>query len=309
MKMKTFILALTVLSSFASHGANKVIYGDDNRRDVYEVTNAKYLEYAQATAGMISHSRIKDLNSYEVAIQSKTLVEQGMCEREAFATQPTAPSCSGFLVGEDLLVTAGHCIKNSFDCSSNAWVFDYKMDYAGQTKISVSKDSVFRCKEILSQALERSSKMDYALIKLDRKVEGRRPLKFRTSGKPRVGDSLVVIGHPSGLPTKIADGASIRNVNDVFFVANLDTYGGNSGSAVLNIDTGLVEGILVRGDKDYIYDEKDQCNVSNTHSLNGGRGEDVTLITNVKKLRSHSMDKVQELLIHWHMMLRQLLTK
>ena len=45
---------------------------------------------------------------------------------------------------------------------------------------------------------------------------------------------LVVIGHPSGLPTKIADGAWVRNnESEYYFVTNLDTFGGNSGSAVL----------------------------------------------------------------------------
>ncbi len=74
---------------------------------------------------------------------------------------------------------------------------------------------------------------------------------------------LVVIGRPSGLPTKVADGAQVRSVNDVFLVANLDTYGGNSGSAVFNAVTGVVEGILVRGDTDYVYNAQLGCRVSN----------------------------------------------
>ncbi|MEK7233144.1 MAG: S46 family peptidase [Elusimicrobiota bacterium] len=40
----------------------------------------------------------------------------------------------------------------------------------------------------------------------------------------------------------------VHSSNPGFFVANLDTYGGNSGSAVFNVETNLVEGILLRSE-------------------------------------------------------------
>ncbi len=45
-----------------------------------------------------------------------------------------------------------------------------------------------------------------------------------------------------------------------FFVANLDTYGGNSGSPVVDARTYVVEGILVRGEDDFV--QNDGCYVS-----------------------------------------------
>ncbi len=50
--------------------------------------------------------------------------------------------------------------------------------------------------------------------------------------------------------------------NDPWLIANLDTYGGNSGSAVFNAD-GLVEDILVRGARDYVLDVVNGCFRSN----------------------------------------------
>ena len=85
---------------------------------------------------------------------------------------------------------------------------------------------------------------DFALIQLDRKVTDRRILDYRRKGRISKGENLVVIGHPSGLPTKIADGAYVKSLKNKFFRANLDTYGGNSGSAVFNANTGVVEGIV-----------------------------------------------------------------
>lgn len=277
------LLSVTKLANANSMGI-KVIYGDDNRVDVFESRNALYLDLAQSTAAMIKNDKLKELNDYEYSIEAQTLVERGMCESERFAQQPTAASCSGFLVTENTLVTAGHCIQDEFDCSQSSWVFNYKVEHSEQSEVNVEKSDVYKCVKIIEQKLGGEGQNDHAYIQLDRKVEGRKPLQYRKTGKPSVGDELVVIGHPTGLPTKIADGASVRSVNDVFLVANLDTYGGNSGSAVFNATSGVVEGILVRGDTDYVSDPVNNCRVSNQVPNNGGRGEDVTLITTIEAL-------------------------
>lgn len=264
---------------------NKGIYGADNRKDIYDTTNPSFLELAKSTAAMIPNKNLKKpLFKKEYKIKSGVLTDMGICSSERFSTQLTAANCSGFLVAPNKLVTAGHCMTSESDCSKNKWVFDYKMDSADQSEIRVPVSSVYECKRIIAQALDKTTKNDYAIIELDRNVTDRTPLKFRTSGKPSVGDELVVIGHPTGLPTKIADGAKVRSVGNVFFTANLDTYGGNSGSAVFNVKTEEVEGILVRGDKDYQYNSGRTCRVSVRCEDEKCRGEDVTHITNVPGL-------------------------
>ncbi len=282
----TIVLASTVLSGtvFGAAAQIKVIYGADDRVDVAATKNHNYLNLAKSTAAMIPHHQVKELNAEQVELGGRTLEDAGVCKSERFAKQPTVANCSGFLVGKNILVTAGHCIQSQSDCEASDWVFDYKADYEDQAKVVVDKSSVYKCKSIISQKLDESTLADYAVIELDREVTDRKVLKFRTEGKPAVGDELVVIGHPSGLPSKIADGAMIRAVNDVYITANLDTYGGNSGSAVFNARTGVVEGILVRGETDYLYDEDKGCRTSNVISNEEGRGEEVTLITTVEGL-------------------------
>jgi hypothetical protein len=109
-------------------------------------------------------------------------------------------------------------------------------------------------------------------------VAGHAPLKVNRSGAPAKGTPIIVIGHPAGLPTKVAGGAAVREVKEGYFTANLDTYGGNSGSAVFNARTGQIEGILVRGENDFVYDSANSCRRSNVCSADGCRGEDVTTI-------------------------------
>ena len=44
---------------------------------------------------------------------------------------------------------------------------------------------------------------------------------------------------------------TVRAINPTFFSANLDTFGGNSGSPVFQAGTSTVAGLLVRGAPDY----------------------------------------------------------
>lgn len=284
--MKNLIFASVLCLSgqvLAAAPSIDVIYGEDNRKDVFESTDSDLVELSRSTAAMIPSTKIF-MSSGIATIKGDTLESRGICSDERFASQMTAANCSGFLVSENVLVTAGHCIKSEADCKNYKWVFDYKMDSAKQDSMKVESSDVYSCTRIIARSLDQFSKDDYAVIQLDRKST-RRPLSFRKSGKVATGESVVVIGHPSGLPTKIADGAKVRSHAGKYFVANLDTYGGNSGSAVFNQRTGEVEGILVRGENDYVQSERG-CMVSNKCSNDGCRGEDVTYITNIKALQN-----------------------
>ncbi|MEE2670688.1 MAG: serine protease [Bdellovibrionota bacterium] len=283
-----FILALALVAALpavASQKAVKVIYGEDNRVDVIDSTNAMYVELSKSTAGMVSSYDIRPTGNGMVKLNGQSLTSRGICSTERFAEQPSVANCSGFLVGEDLLVTAGHCIKTTSDCNKYKWVFDYKIDHQGQTEVSVEENAVYGCQEIINTVLSRSDMNDFALIRLDRKVTDRRILDYRRKGRISKGEKLVVIGHPTGLPTKIADGATVRGLKSKYFTADLDTYGGNSGSAVFNAATGIIEGILVRGETDYVRDSSRGCQVSNVVAQDAGRGEDVTYITNIPELK------------------------
>ncbi|MCT4642905.1 MAG: serine protease [Bacteriovoracaceae bacterium] len=284
MKKSILVLLLFVTQAFATE---KVIYGEDNRVDVYASTDNLHVELSKSTAAMINKSSLsKKLFSDEVGINGSSLKSRmRLCSDERFAEQMSAANCSGFLVGKDLLVTAGHCIRSQASCDKYRWVFDYKVNDKNQFKISVKKSSVFSCKKIIARSLTTidGSKDDWALIKLDREVQDRKYLEVRQKGQPAVGTDLVVIGHPSGLPTKIADGAKVTLLDKNFFYADLDTYGGNSGSAVFNSATGVVEGILVRGATDYVSTSQG-CRRSNVLAQGVKRSEGVSNISRLSQL-------------------------
>lgn len=279
----------------------KVIYGEDNRVEADDYHDAAFRDLSDSVAGMIrSTSIFKDPKNPGRMIFPKRTAENflNLCSDEKFAQQITLPICSGFLVADDLIVTAGHCVQNVGDCKRFKWGFGFKGDTT-----SLAEEDVYSCSEIVDFQLQDSKfkLLDYAVIRLDRPVENREPLKYRQKSKAKINQKLIVIGHPMGLPLKIADSAQVSRMNlkelkkplsslikkRYYFLANLDAYGGNSGSPVFNQETREVEGILVEGADDFVLDEKRGCLRSNR--LDGKRWttqEKVFRITKIPMLQA-----------------------
>ncbi len=282
--MKPLLFSLLILISINSFSKDKVVYGEDNRLDIFEVKSLFLKHLSKSTAAMVPKSSLV-VKGGMISVEGNTLNEDmELCPGEKFGNQKAPAYCSGFLIGEHLLVTAGHCATKRY-CKDFDWVFGMH-EKRDTNDLLVPAGNIYSCNKVIGRIQDSSSMEDWAIIELDRKVEGIPHLTVRTEGEPEVGTSLVVIGHPSGLPTKIADGGFVRkNENPNYFEANLDTFGGNSGSAVINSETGIVEGILVRGEEDYervIIDGK-ECYKVKTCPMDGCRGEDVQKIPPIIK--------------------------
>ena len=180
-----------------------------------------------------------------------------------FSDQMTCGSCSGTLIAPDLVATAGHCV-NSGSCSGKRIVF-------GATNLNVRagnaipSDTLYSCDSVVI-SVPPGNGQDWAVIRLDRAVPAAiaTPAMVGTTQMPP-GTGLMLIGHPSGLPRKYADDASVVTVSgggsdSLAYRTNLDAFGGNSGSGVFTTgatagDTcypaGLMVGILVNGATDY----------------------------------------------------------
>lgn len=247
---------------------NKVIYGKDGRVEIDQYPNPAFAKFGNAIAIRIVTKELTPLTSSYFSFPDIPIQDsRRLCDGIAFNDQPSPGDCTGFLVGPKTLVTAGHCMRNLGDCEKHSWVFNFKSN-----STAFENTQIYSCKNIISQKYINIDFQfaDFAVIELDREVEGATPLAFRKDGSIAKDTPLIVIGHPSGLPMKAADGAVVKTegksaLNESlkkrpnFFAANLDTFGGNSGSPVFNLDTELVEGILVKGRDDYKFDSNFRC--------------------------------------------------
>jgi len=268
--------------------AQKVIYGVDDRVEAFQISDEDVQKNAASVASLIDIADITDNGDGTSTIKTVTFGQaQNLCSGEPFRNQPTSPFCTGFLVGTELIATAGHCVDGN-NIGRTRFVFGFRMNPDGTPNVIIPNGDIYRGIAIVAHKLE-SAGADYAVVKLDRPVTGRHILPLRRTGKISEGESVYVLGHPSGLPLKYAPGAIVRtNSATSFFVANLDTYGGNSGSPVFHEDTNIVEGILVRGETDFVM--SGTCRVSNVCPTTGCRGEDVTRATEFEQFVPSTTD-------------------
>jgi hypothetical protein len=264
----------------ATNEKQKVIYGVDDRMDVFEVTNKKYLEAAKSVVALFKKDKVSDMGDGTSELVLDNFGERDdLCASEKFGDQPVGAFCSGFLVAPQIMATAGHCI-NSGNVQNVRFVFGFKMNAPGEPTTRINNSEIYRGSRIIGHELTDNGP-DWALVELDRPVQNHPPVKIRSSGKIEDSAPVYVIGHPCGLPMKVAGGAIVRdNNNPNFMVCNLDTYGGNSGSAVFSDgeeEGPFVEGILVRGETDFA--PAGNCNISLVCPSSGCRGEDVTRTT------------------------------
>lgn len=273
------LIALQANLSYALAGHNKGIYGDDNRRAISE---ASTLEQKLARSVLAQVPFYKMLTSdttsitFEVKSARNTL---NICAEEKFSDDTMLSSCTGFLVAPDLLLTAGHCIKDKSDCFKKMWVLDYD-----QSQNTFSKDKIAYCKEIVDSNFA----SDYALIRLSKTITDRTPLRLRRIGKLNPYADFLVIGHPLGLPKITTDQALLRGNSLIkTFTINSDTYSGNSGSPVIDPKTSLVEGILIKGDRDFEMDYVSLCMRSVHCEENGCKGETVLRSTSISSSILH----------------------
>lgn len=292
--MKVQSLVLVLLTSVQVWGGQmeaKVIYGNDDRQDIYQVQDNRLQSLARSTVALMKSSTVKiSRNSRNARLVAPKFADaMGLCDDEPFKEQLSAGFCSGTLVGPDLVLTAGHCVRNEKACKDTKFVFDFAVTVqptrngvlgrasTSKTVSEVPKNSVYGCAQLLGRK-EEGQGPDWAVIKLDRPVTDRPFLHVRRQGSVAVKDAVTVIGYPSGIPVKVAGSANVRSINsNGYFVTDLDTYGGNSGSAVFNSQSLDIEGILVRGENDFV--QRGSCTVSNVCLQGSCRGEDVTLVS------------------------------
>ncbi|ODS01038.1 hypothetical protein AUC68_11640 [Methyloceanibacter methanicus] len=258
----------------------KAIYGPDDRRNYYRASPHER-RAADATAVLVNSLKVTPNDDGTVSVSDEGAHLCGPASgfpAERFWDEPAPGFCSGFKVGPRLIATAGHCVHVA-TCPSTTVLFGFRKETESQpVSTTFARKDLYQCREVVAGALGGEDGSDWRVIRVDRDIEDV-PTVALSSDPVQFGQPLTVVGYPMGLPVKIAANATVRDVRQAFFVANLDTYGGNSGSVVYDTDklrAGelVARGVLVRGEEDFLMSSP--CRISNKCPDQGCRGEDVT---------------------------------
>ncbi len=265
------ILILSLFTLFAgcakkrhsAHGEKlletKLIIGTDDRAEV-KGHSSKFLKKMASSVAIQIENKYFQNNILNLENAPTLSQRSNLCKDESFANQPAIGECTAFLIGPDLMMTAGHCFDIDYtktiaeNCKSYKWVFDYEK---GKT---TKKENTYSCKEVEHILADYEEERDYAIFRLDRKVENK-PFFKVTLNKIEKGTKLAMIGSPLGAYKKITAGGKFLGMKNHLLMADLDTFGGNSGGPIINMKTKEVVAVLIQGSAlSFIKDEEKNCN-------------------------------------------------
>ena len=197
-----------------------------------------------------------------------------------FLEEPSGGSSTAFFVGgkkNNVVCTAGHCVNGTKEALENIYfVFDYLLN--GKNNFIFSEEgkylefpqaNVYKFHKIIAKiytdAPVFSNSPDWALVKVKpfsetehsaNVIHGREALKLKKDVKINVRAYTYMLGHPKGLPMKVAHGGSFTQENDQKFKLDIDGFSGNSGSPTFQNADIDVDGIFTGGPYDYSVGEQ-----------------------------------------------------
>lgn len=236
------------------------IYGDNTLNDYYKVDKSLQ-QLADSVVAIMEKSAIgydDATGKYKTLTLSSVNENAGISRGATFSGQKTLSFCSGALVSDNLVLTAGHCINNTpsdphyFD--KVYVVFGWRQTGRGKYDTTFSPDQVYEVERILAHKLDGSignmdTYRDYALIALKQRVANRAPLTIeRSHGEGlSVGSYVFASGYPMGMSVKITDprDATIKEIGRNGYATDLDAFGGSSGGPVFDSYTRRICGVVI----------------------------------------------------------------
>ncbi len=251
------------------------VRGSDDRVERYQIESEPLRRAARATAATFFEG--EDLYKDRVgkvfrggSLVSATLeTKEHLCKGQRFGDQPSLRHCSATLIGDDLMLTAGHCVDGTGGVCNFSVVFDYAYDAPPTDPLRVVAEipyrNVYRCVEILGSEYERvgtKTTVDWALIRLDREVTGRTPVEVSWHDGAGPDEPVYLLGHPTGLPTKMSHGtvdpcAAVPG----FYAHDADSFQVNSGGGLYDADGRLIGVTAFSNGHKFIERGDDGCSV------------------------------------------------
>lgn len=219
------------------------VYGPDDRVEAYEVQTPAQRRALACTAAIFFDAAVEPGPAgYTLATRSFGAVKQ-LCPGVRFYNQPMGATATGVLVGPDLLLTAAHVIHR-VPCERVRVVFGFHMDNPFAARDPIPAADVLRVVAVVARGEGGPPRADWVLLRLEHAVD--RPFATIDLTEPLApGRAIYTVGHPMGLPVKLACNARVIAGDDDIFTANLDVFPACSGSPVFTADTHALAGIVL----------------------------------------------------------------
>ena len=156
---------------------------------------------------------------------------------EDVASATSRKYCSGTLIGTNLFLTANHCIDTT--TVGQFVAFNYERA-AGSTTLLTQAH--YRIDAVLEAGLG----ADFAILRLAGTPGATWGIARVATADPPLGAQITIMGHAKGGPKKIEAGTVLGFAAKTLTYNDVDTLGGQSGSAILNA-AGEIVGVHTNG--------------------------------------------------------------
>jgi hypothetical protein len=261
----------------------RVVYGVDDRVLTSAYPDSGVRNLAANSVAALVHETSLQRGTDAWSIQGPKLGEfANLCDGEPFADLVMGAFCTGFLLDDRHVVTAGHCLVDRQACRDG---FKLVFGYVG-AEPQIPDANLFDCVAVDGfhhDPWDSERRLDYAVLRLDRAIAP--PLTALTAGTVgghRASDPLLSVGASQGVPMTADD--QVFTLDEVrpesgFVTLTADLFHGSSGGPVLDADRNVI-GLVSGGVDDYELDETLGCNRSRVASpTSDDFGERATLMT------------------------------
>lgn len=244
---------LFLLFAFAATTAHAFIVGEDTR--VFTQAYHGELSSIAKSVALIYYKNSGKQPLRDYLLNFPVHQTQPLCESIPDQEVQTFEGGSAFLIAPDLILTAGHNMislyrggsylshRQNYLFKDSEKPFFYFSD-GDDFNHEFDSSRVYQGVELIEGVY---ASTDFAIIRLDRKVTDREPLKLEPDSKNmNVNDEVAVIGHPMGLPLTITIDGKLTQVNNYDVRSDITVFHGNSGGPLIRLSDHKVVGIVSR---------------------------------------------------------------
>jgi V8-like Glu-specific endopeptidase len=251
--------------------AQPLIVGTDDRSELHEGglfdTDPTWMHLGRSVPALVGSGKlVKEGSQWQLT----TLPGLNFCPGERYREQKEAAECTAALVGDDLILTAHHCIDDPTMGGDllphRKVVFGFVLSIPSavtQGRTTFNDDEVYTPVSVVAHGI--GGGQDWAVVRLDRRVHARyKRLQIADyeptfSTNPAMATQVYLVGYGLGKPGKISREGFTVLAGHPSFRAVIEAFPANSGSPLIDKATHKIVGVLSSGAQDTVWDEGAQC--------------------------------------------------
>lgn len=230
---------------------SSVIYGDT-------VIFQSRVQNTPQVYSMIGYYDIEDEDNFNIFIKNESFKEKfHICKDEPIDNSPTIGSCVGYAISKNIMAIPAHCLTKTYYSCNDIHFFKHTIVTESKEYIKIPKTQLVQCTKILYSKYDEAKGID--LILMETNIKEEQQVKVKTQNSHKYSKDIYSFTSQGGRPLTKIKGVSINNSSSKnSFKVRMNFFKGSSGSPLFSKNHDFL-GILIKGEKDFIYDKENKC--------------------------------------------------